>query len=150
VRVDEDWVNNYNRRRAAKTVNASKKVNPIKPVYKSKWEANYAHQLELRRLAGDIKGWEYEPKADRILLCEWKWVGKRKSRRTYLPDFKITHNDGSIEMVEVKGYAREDAIVKYQWSVINNPKYSWRMVTFKKGRWIDLHYQKGINIDIRG
>lgn len=116
------------------------KPKPYYP-YKSKWESQYAQELEFRKLAKDIKDWEYEPADARVLLTEWQWVGKRKSRASYMPDFRITHNDGSIEMVEVKGYLWKKDKIKYQWAVSLTPQYTWRMVTLKKKRWLDLHYK---------
>lgn len=127
----------------AKKKAPAKKPQPYYP-YKSKWESQYAQELEFRRLARDIKDWEYEPPDARVLLTKWQWIGKRRSRASYMPDFKITHNDGSVEMVEVKGYLRRQDMTKYQWAVTLKPRYTWRMVTYKKKVFVDLHYKEGV------
>lgn len=71
---------------------------------RSRWEANYARYLNWLITMGEIKSWEYE--AD-----EFMFPVKRGNVR-YLPDFKITNNDGSIEYHEVKGYMDDDSRVK--------------------------------------
>jgi hypothetical protein len=144
LRVDDNWLKSYQAKRGKDV--PVKKVSPVLQAFRSKWEKHYAHELELRKAAKDIKDWEYE--TVKIRLCDWQWEGKRRTGRTYTPDFKITHNDGSIELVEVKGYGREDAILKYQWAVKDNPQYTWTMVTYEKRRLVVLHHQKGININV--
>lgn len=64
---------------------------------RSGWEANYARYLKWLVSKNQIKGFEYEP--DTFWFEEIK-----RGVRSYLPDFKVTNNDGSIEYHEVKGY----------------------------------------------
>src|SRR6185369_2591417 len=73
--------------------------------YDSKKESSYAKELDLRLKAGDIKAWErnFPPLELRVngkLICKWKI------------DFKIIHNDDSIEWVETKGVETYDYIIK--------------------------------------
>ena len=63
--------------------------------YHSKLEAAYAEELELRRMAKDIKSWDRQHKFD------LKVNGMHITN--YYIDFVITHNDGSKEYVECKG-----------------------------------------------
>lgn len=67
--------------------------------YHSKKEAAYAKELDLRKKAGDIKDWERQVRISLDVngyhICN------------YYIDFKIIHNDGSIELVEVKGFRTE-------------------------------------------
>lgn len=64
---------------------------------RSRWEANYARYLELLKIGKAIKEWEHEP--------ETFWFEKIKTgTRCYIPDFRVTNNDGSIEYHEVKGW----------------------------------------------
>lgn len=68
--------------------------------YRSAWEANYARYLEMKRLNGEIASWCHEP--------ETFWFPEVKSGvRTYLPDFLVTENDGSVSYHEVKGWMDE-------------------------------------------
>lgn len=64
---------------------------------RSSWEIRYAEYLEGLRLVGAITDWLYEP--------ETFWFLKiKRGVRSYVPDFQVTHLDGSIEYHEVKGY----------------------------------------------
>lgn len=65
--------------------------------FRSRWEANYARYLEFLKVNGKIEDWEHEPKTF--------WFEKiKRGARSYLPDFRITENDGSQNYVEVKGW----------------------------------------------
>lgn len=68
--------------------------------YDSKMEAKYAYELDLRIMAKDIKSWERQI---RISLEVQTELGKKKIC-VYVCDFEIIHNDGSKELVEVKGH----------------------------------------------
>lgn len=65
--------------------------------FRSRWEANYARYLEFLKSQNIITEWEHEP--------ETFWFdGIKRGCMSYLPDFRITNNDGSIEYHEVKGW----------------------------------------------
>lgn len=113
------------------------------PVFRSEWEAQYAGELEIRRLAGDIIEWHHEP--IKLKLYTTIERGKRKSVY-YIPDFMILHNDGKTEMVEVKGYEREVGRLKYLKAVEKFRHFTWRKVSRENDNWIDIHY-KGFKID---
>lgn len=65
--------------------------------FRSKWEANYALYLQWMKEQGEIKDWEYEPQPF------YEFPIKHGSTR-YLPDFKVTRNDGTFYLVELKGF----------------------------------------------
>jgi len=74
-----------------------REIGGIRKFYRSRWEANYARYLEFQKRNGLIKSWVHE--------SETFWFeGVRRGCVSYLPDFKITTNDGSIEFHEVKGW----------------------------------------------
>ena len=65
--------------------------------FRSKWEANIALYLDFLVVHGDVASWEFEPEYfvfDQI----------RHGTTRYLPDFKVTNKDGTVEYWEVKGY----------------------------------------------
>lgn len=73
-------------------------------------EKEYASELELRRLAGEIVSWGFERLTFRLA-----------KRTRYTPDFDVLYPDGRMELVEVKatwghGKAgwREDSKIKYK------------------------------------
>jgi len=72
---------------------------------RSGWEINYAYYLEFQVLHGLIKDWFYEKD-------EFWFPGIKRGCRSYLPDFKIINNDGSIEYHEVKGYMDQKSRTK--------------------------------------
>lgn len=74
---------------------------------RSRWEANYARYLEFLRVAGQIQRWEHEP--------ETFWFEAiRRGTRSYLPDFRVTLLNGSVEYHETKGWmdARSQTKIK--------------------------------------
>jgi len=64
-------------------------------MYDSVLEAGFARELDLRLRANDIKFWirqvKVPIKVNGIKICN------------YIVDFKISHNDGTAEFIEVKG-----------------------------------------------
>lgn len=74
-----------------------REVGGVKIYARSRWEANYARYLEWLRANGSILKWEHEP--------ETFWFENiKRGCRSYLPDFRITENNGSIVYHEVKGW----------------------------------------------
>jgi hypothetical protein len=64
---------------------------------RSRWEANYARYLQFLKENGKIVNWEHEPKTF--------WFEKiKRGVRSYLPDFRVTENDGRVVYHEVKGW----------------------------------------------
>lgn len=68
-------------------------------IYHSKKEAGAAQELDLRLKAKDIKAWE--PQVKMSLDVNGHHI------TNYFVDFKITHNDDSIEYLEIKGFVTE-------------------------------------------
>lgn len=74
--------------------------------YHSQMEANYAAELDLRVRGRDIKKWS------RQIPIHLSVYGKEIA--LYVIDFKIEHNDGSIEYVEVKGFETSEWKIKWR------------------------------------
>jgi hypothetical protein len=72
--------------------------------FRSAAEANYARILNFYIAQNLIQKWEFE-------VQEFEFP-KKRGIRFYLPDFRITNNDGSIEFHEVKGYMNRESVVK--------------------------------------
>lgn len=77
-------------------------------IYDSKFEAQTAHSLELRKRAGDIKDYDIQ-----FLVDVWVYRedGEKAFRVKHKVDFRIHHNDGSFELYEAKGIETDD----YKW-----------------------------------
>lgn len=68
-----------------------------KKYYRSRWEFNYALYLQFLKDTGNIQDWAHEP--------ETFWFeGIRRGVCSYLPDFKVTENNGAVVFHEVKGW----------------------------------------------
>lgn len=73
--------------------------------FRSSWEANYGRYLEFLKNKGQITEWEHEP--------ETFWFHSiKRGVRSYLPDFRVTTNDGSVEYHEVKGWMDKRSATK--------------------------------------
>lgn len=58
----------------------------------NKTETAWAEQLEIRKLAGELVAWKFEP------------VKLRLANKTfYTPDFMVIRSDGTLEFQDVKG-----------------------------------------------
>jgi hypothetical protein len=80
-------------------------IGGIKKYYRSMWEANYARYLEFLKMHGNILEWVHEP--------ETFWFKDvLRGCRSYLPDFKVTNKNGSIEYHEVKGWMDNRSVTK--------------------------------------
>lgn len=76
---------------------AWREIGGYRKYYRSSWEANYARYLQFLVERGEIKSWLHEP--------DTFWFDKiKRGCVSYLPDFKVTGNDGSVWYVEVKGW----------------------------------------------
>ncbi|MDD4970796.1 MAG: DUF1064 domain-containing protein [Paludibacter sp.] len=74
-----------------------REIGDQKKYFRSKWEANYARYLEFLRKHREIQKWEHE--------AETFWFNEiKRGVRSFLPDFKITEKNGTIEYHEVKGW----------------------------------------------
>lgn len=69
----------------------------VRKYYRSRWEANYGRYLQWLKESGNITAWEHEP--------ETFWFdGIKRGCMSYLPDFRVTENSGTITYHEVKGW----------------------------------------------
>lgn len=73
--------------------------------FDSKFEANVAADLELRKKAKDIKDYECQYK---VIMPIYNEHGKKVHEVSHKIDFRILHNDGSYELLEAKGYESTD------------------------------------------
>jgi len=80
--------------------------------FDSRAEASYYCNLKLLKQAKKIKGFELQPEF--VLLPPFQ-KGKKKYRGIkYIADFRIEHLDGSIEIVDVKGFKTDGYRIKKQ------------------------------------
>ena len=99
--------------------------------FRSRWEANYAWYLEFMKQQGKIAGWRHEP------TTFWFEAIKR-GVRSYLPDFEVTRNDGSIYFVEVKGWMDQRSKTKLKRMKKYHPDVELELVDSKRYRALSL------------
>lgn len=83
----------------------SKKITVDGITFDSKDEAKYYEALKIRKAKGEIRNFDRQPKY--ILMESFKKNGKTYRAITYTLDFCIYHNDGSAELIDVKGMATQ-------------------------------------------
>lgn len=72
-------------------------IGGVNKYYRSAWEANYARYLQWLQELGEIKKWEHE--------AQTFWFDDiKRGCVCYLPDFRVTENNGQIVFHEVKGW----------------------------------------------
>jgi len=97
-------------------------VGDKQPIYfRSSWEYYYSLFLEKLRQERKILDWKHEPK------CFW-FEGIKRGVRSYLPDFCITHLNGSEEWSEVKGYFDSKSQTKMKRMAKYYPEVNIRLV----------------------
>lgn len=108
-----------------RSVGGWREIGGVKKYFRSKYEANFARYLEWLKEMNHIQGWEFEPKTFWFLEI-------KRGVRSYLPDFKVTLNDGSHTWVEIKGYMDPKSVTKlkrfrkyYAEEVINVHDKEW-------------------------
>src|SRR5690554_5072280 len=91
--------------RMSKSKYHNKKTTVYGKTFDSKAEADYYLELRHRLKAGEIKGFGCQPRIP--LLPGFEKQGRKIRPVTYIADFIIEHNDGSIEYIDVKGMETE-------------------------------------------
>jgi len=106
---------NYVLPRKASWKGGWREIGGIKKYYRSRWEANYARYLEFLLKNNEISKWEHEP--------DTFWFnGIKRGCVSYLPDFKVTNKNQSIEYHEVKGYMDDRSKTKIKRMSIYHPQ----------------------------
>jgi hypothetical protein len=87
-------------------------------------ERAYGRHLEIRKAAGELLWYAYEP--IRLRLAE---------RCYYTPDYLVMRPDGEIEIHEIKGHMEDDAAVKLR--VVAEQYWMFRLmiVRRRRGHW---------------
>lgn len=90
----------------------------------NRWESEHARHLFNLVMAEEISGYCFEK--FRLDLG-----GKVK----LIPDFFRLNNDGSFDVDDVKGFIREDSLIKFKIAAHQYPQFTFRFWTKKCGVW---------------
>lgn len=97
---------------------------------RSSWEANIGAYFELLKSKGEIIDWEHEPQTF--------WFEEiKRGVRSYLPDYRITNNDGSTYFVEVKGWMDDKSKTKLKRMAKYYPEVKLDLIDAKRYRVIE-------------
>lgn len=96
----------------------------------NKTEAAYDELLRLRKLAGEIEDYRFEP----FKLFLSHNVPGGRAATVYIPDFLVVFSD-HFEVHEVKGFWREDAKVKIKMAAELFPWFKFIAVYAERGQW---------------
>lgn len=105
--------------------------------FDSKMERDYYLYLKQQRSLGKIKGFELQPSFE--LQSKFEKEGKKYRAITYKADFKVIHNDDSVEIIDVKGFETALGTLKLKMFHYNYP-YNLKLITYSKidNGWIEL------------
>ena len=93
----------------------------------NKAEAQYSFELDILKAAGEIIDWWYE--AVNLKLAKKTW---------YKPDFLVLLPNGKLRFVEIKGFLRDDAAIKYKLAREEFAFAEWVMLRLVKRRWVEV------------
>lgn len=106
------WQTGRNKYNAKKTMFEGMK-------YDSKKEANKAVELSMLKKSKQIKDFEAHKKIELF--------GQNGTRVcNYFADFWITHNDGTIEILDIKSKITETSIFRLKWKMLED-KYKYEL-----------------------
>lgn len=94
--------------------------------FDSKKEAEYYCMLKLLKRAGEIKDFGLQPRYE--LQPKFAKNGKKYRAITYIADFVIVNNDGTTEVVDVKGVETQVFKVKKKMFEYQYPDLSLKIV----------------------
>lgn len=94
------------------------------PSKMNRWEERYTIILQASRSAGRVRDWRYEG----ITL-------KLGHDCRYTPDFVVLMADGTIELHEIKGFRRDDSMVKIRAAATAFPWFRFVLVEQRDGVW---------------
>lgn len=117
----------------------SKKVEYKGITFDSKSELQYFQELEEKVANGEIKSFSIQPTY--TLIESFEKFGKKYRAMTYTPDFLVTHNDNSIQLVDIKGFG---TIASEMRKKLFDYKYRdveliWLTYSKKYGGWVRYH-----------
>jgi hypothetical protein len=116
--------------------------------FDSKAESQYYLHLKERQEKGEIVAFQLQPSF--TLQEAFKKEGKTFRKIEYKADFEIIHHDGSIEIVDVKGFETADFKIKRKLFERKYP-YRLKLVAYSKkhGGWRELDELKKLRKEAR-
>lgn len=104
-------------------------------VFDSKAEARYYKELLMRQNAKDILFFKLQPKYQ--LVAGFEKDGKKHRAIHYIADFEVHNNDGTIDVIDVKGFKTDVFRLKEK---LFHKKFPHKLilVQWKNGRFVEI------------
>lgn len=105
--------------------------------FDSKAEGSYYEQLKWLRESGEIAAFTVQPSY--LLQDKFEKDGKVHRKIEYIADFEVLHNDGSVEVIDVKGMTTPVFALKRKLFEAKYP-HKLSVIAYSKidGGWIEL------------
>lgn len=105
--------------------------------FDSKMEGSYYTYLKQQKANGEIQDFELQPVFE--LQPKFEKEGKKFLPIKYKADFKVIHNDGSEEIIDIKGMVNQTFALKEKMYHYHHD-YPLKLITYSKidGGWIEL------------
>lgn len=94
----------------------------------NKTEARFAAELDWLKRDGAVVAWWFG--AVKLRLADRTW---------YTPDFLVLYPDGRLRFVEIKGFMRDDAAVKFKVARETFRWAEWSMLRWQGGKWTPVN-----------
>jgi hypothetical protein len=120
--------NNYSRVKSGTVEIAGRTI-----FFRSSWEANIAAYLQFQKENKLIKEWEFE-------VDVFWFESIKRGVRSYKPDFKITNNDDSQYIIEVKGWMDAKSKTKLKRMAKYYPEVKIELIDSKRYNVIKRHH----------
>lgn len=106
-------------------------------IFDSVLEKEYYLYLLAQKESGIIKDIKLQPKFE--LQPAFNYQGKNIRKIEYIADFKVTYNDNSVIVYDVKGKADATALLKRKLFIFKYPdiKLVWIAYSKRDGGWVD-------------
>ena len=105
-------------------------------IFDSQLERDYYLVLKEKAKAGEIKSFSLQPEFE--LIPSFRKDGKTFRKTIYKADFKVILNDGTEEILDVKGVETDVFKIKRKLLELQNPFINFYLIKRKHGKWEKL------------
>lgn len=108
-------------------------------MFDSKAEAGYYRYLKRQQAKGKVASFEMQKTYELLPKFQHPKTGKAVRAIKYIPDFVVTYADGSVEVIDVKGFAKNPVFLIKQKLFMH--KYQIPLVLIKYDSRTGLFYE---------
>lgn len=117
---------------------SNKKVELDGYVFDSVAESKYYEHLLRQKEIGEVVSFEMQKPFELLPKFRHPKTGKAVRAIKYIPDFVVTHSDGKVEVIDIKGFETKDFKLKAKMFMY---KYQVPLILIKYNSRKDLFYE---------